>query len=126
MTFEQQVTFVYTPEPEESWRFYAEMLGLEMVLDQGQCRIYRTGKNAFLGVCGCGPERKILADGIILTLVSDDVDGVYERLKAKGAHIAEEPKLNPRFNIYHFFLKDPAGYLLEVQTFNDPAWPAPE
>ncbi|MDA0653066.1 MAG: VOC family protein, partial [Proteobacteria bacterium] len=56
---------------------------------------------------------------------SDDVDNWYERLKAKGVAIEAPPSENARFNIYHFFLRDPDGYKLEIQTFRDPAWPRP-
>ncbi len=38
---DQQVTFIYSADLERSRRFYAEVLGLEQVLDQGACRIFR-------------------------------------------------------------------------------------
>ena len=31
--------------------------------------------------------------------------------------------LEATIDIYHFFLRDPDGYLIEVQRFLDPAWP---
>jgi catechol 2,3-dioxygenase-like lactoylglutathione lyase family enzyme len=61
-----------------------------------------------------------------IALVSQDVDGWYERLKAKGLSLEAPPKKNEKFNIYHFFLRDPDGYLLEIQQFLDPAWPQPD
>ena len=33
--------------------------------------------------------------------------------------IPNPPKINSKFNIYHFFFKDPNGYTLEVQKFLD-------
>ena len=55
--FEQQVTFIYASDPERSWRFYGETLGLELALDQGACRIYRVaGREGFLGVCRARAE----------------------------------------------------------------------
>ena len=39
---------------------------------------------------------------------------------AKHADIAEgEPQVNEKYNIYHFFLRDPEGRKLEVQRFLD-------
>ncbi len=32
---------------------------------------------------------------------------------------------NPEYRIYHCFLRDPDGYQIEIQRFDDPAWPAP-
>ena len=48
---EQQVTFLYTHNLEETAAFYEDILGLPLILDQGVCRIYRASGNAFLGFC---------------------------------------------------------------------------
>lgn len=124
LPFHQQVTFVLTGDLAASHRFYADQLGLPMVLDQGSCRIYQVAPNAFVGVCD---HRGAPADpgAVILTLVSDDVDGWAERLRADGVALEGAPTVNPRFSIRHFFLRDPAGYLVEIQQFLDPAWPKP-
>lgn len=121
--FGQQVTFLYTRDLAAAAHFYEEMLALPLVLDQGACRIYRVARDAFLGIC-------VRADApppgsAIVTLVTDDVDGWHARLVARGVQFEKPPALNPHFNIYHCFLRDPAGWLLEIQQFLDPAWPAP-
>ncbi len=123
--FDQQVTFLYTVNYARSIAFYREVLGLPLVLDQGACQIFRVSRDGFLGICECGPSSSATPDGIIVTLVCDDVDGWYRRLKAKGAAIDAPPSENVKFNIYHFFLRDPDGYKLEIQCFQDPAWPRP-
>ena len=43
---------------------------------------------------------------------------------AAGADIETRPEHNLEYRIYHFFLRDPNGYLLEIQRFEDPRWPA--
>lgn len=119
--FDQQVVFLPTSDLERADRFYRELLGLPLVLDQGVCRIYRTGPQGFLGVCGhlaVGP-----AAGVIVTLVTDDVDGWYQRLVEAGVDFDRPPSRNDRFGIYHVFLNDPDGNVLEIQRFEDPAWP---
>lgn len=119
----QQVTFLYTHDLAATAAFYEEVIGLKLVLDQGSCRIYRVAGNAFLGFC----QREGAPDqpqGMIVTLVSDDVDGWYEYLRTEGVVVEKPPQRNERYNIYHFFLRDPSGHLLEVQRFLDPAWPA--
>ncbi len=122
--FDQQVTFLYTRDLERSAAFYGETLGLPLVLDQGGCRIYRVSSDGFLGLCRCGESRPCNPEGVIVTFVSDDVDGWYERLKAKGVTFETPPRDNRAFNIYHCFLRDPDGYQIEIQRFDDPAWPA--
>ena len=120
--FDQQVTFLYTLDLATTARFYEQVLGLSLVLDQGTCRIYRVSADGFLGFCqrAEAPERPA---GIIVTLVTEDVDGWYARLSARGVAFEKAPALNPDYNIYHCFLRDPNGYLLEIQSFRDPAWP---
>ena len=45
------ITFLFVTDLEASHRFYADALDLPMVLDQGNCRIYRINRGAFLGIC---------------------------------------------------------------------------
>lgn len=114
------ITFCRVSDLERTTRFYEGLLGAEMVLDQGPCRIFRVREGAYLGFCegvdAPSPE------GVIITFVADDVDAWYERLSAEGVAFEKTPSANPRFRIYHCFLRDPDGYLIEIQRFDDPAW----
>ncbi len=121
---DQHVTFIYTRDLDESARFYAEVLGLEQVLDQGGCRIFRVAGDSFLGLC-TDRKRTAPTGGFALTFVTPAVDQWYEHLKDYGVTIESEPAENPRFHIYNFFARDPAGILIEFQRFLDPAWPQP-
>lgn len=121
--FNQQVTFLYTRDLAGTAAFYEELLGLPLALDQGSCRIYRIAGGAFLGFCQ-REETPAQPQGIIVTLVSDEVDAWYENLQARGVDFDKPPQHNETYNIYHCFLRDPNGYLIEIQQFLDPAWPA--
>ena len=121
--FDQQVTFLYCHDLRTSIAFYEETLGLEMVLDQGGCRIYRVSGDAFLGICQVREGRAVQPEGVIVTLVTADVDGWHRRLEDRGVAFETGPQAHADFNIYHCFLRDPDGYLLEIQRFEDPAWP---
>ena len=59
--------------------------------------------------------------GVILTLVTVDVDIWHGYLACQGVAL-EPPTHNPTYGIYHFFLQDPNGYLIEIQRFDDPEW----
>ena len=129
LSFDQQVTFLYVKDLEKSARFYGETLALQLVLDQALARIYRVGAgNAFLGVCVSSavqqappPDRAPL--GVIVTFVTDDVDGIYEELRGKGVVFETVPTVNAAYKIYNCFFRDPDGYLLEIQKFLSPEWP---
>ena len=49
--WQQQITFIYVSNLANSHRFYAENLGFELLVDQGDCRIYQTSSHGYLGLC---------------------------------------------------------------------------
>jgi catechol 2,3-dioxygenase-like lactoylglutathione lyase family enzyme len=114
------VTFLFVADLETSHSFYSGILGFEPVVDQGDCRIYRVTATGFLGIC-VRPER-VQDDGVIVTLVTDDVDGMHERLVAAGAVVESEPEHSEQYRIRHAFYRDPDGHLVEVQSFDNPNW----
>ena len=115
--FEQQVVFLSVSDLEVSSKFYGETLGLRLARDQGTCRIFHLSGTSYVGVCQGDPPRS--PNGLTLTMVSDDVDGWYKRLKDQ-VKIRHPPKLNEKYQIYHFYLEDPDGYTIEIQRFLDP------
>jgi len=118
--FDAAITFCYTEDLIETARFYEEVLGLELAVDQHRCRIYRVTESAFIGFCS-RPEAP-RPEGVVLTFVTDDVDGWYERLSAAGVQFEKAPCPNPDYRIYNAFARDPNGYLIEIQRFDDPNW----
>lgn len=120
---EQSVTWIYTDDLDGTCRFYGTTLGLHQVLDQGGCRIFRQSASSFLGVCRVRPGRHSEPKGVVITFVTPDVDGWHRHLIAQGVTPDGVPTYSEAFNVYCFFARDPNGYLLEFQTFRDPAWP---
>jgi catechol 2,3-dioxygenase-like lactoylglutathione lyase family enzyme len=114
--FDSQITFVYTGDLGRSAAFYGQQLGLELARDQGACLIYRVTSDAYLGVC---THHTPNPGGIILTLVTDDVDGWAARLRAADVEV-DGPHANARFELYHCFVHDPDGHLVEIQRFDNP------
>ena len=117
--FDQQITFLHTRNLKAVREFYEHNLSLPLVRDQGSCLIFRAAQGAYLGFCehieSIQPGRRV-----ILTLVTDDVDGWYRKLISQGANVVSAPQANPKYQIYHFFLKDPDGYWVEIQRFDQP------
>ena len=120
--FDAGITFCYTRDLKRTAQFYEEVLGLPLVLDQGGCRIYGVSDGAHFGFCE--REETEGVKGVILTFVTQDVDGWYEKLSREGVEFERTPAFNPDYNIYHCFLRDPDGRLLEIQRFEDPRWPS--
>lgn len=115
----QQITFLGTTNLANTAEFYERVLGLELVVDQGTCRIYRTAGSAYLGFC----QRETAPEGcdqVVLTLVTDEVDECAQYLLSQGIQLDHPPKINHKYNIYHFYLSDPNGYKIEIQKFLHP------
>jgi len=120
--FDAGITFLATTDLDATSVFYQDVLGMPMVLDQGQCRIYRVADRSFIGFCR--RDEPAGTDGVVLTLVTDEVDDWYRRLSEAGVTIEKTPQQNEEYQIYHLFARDPNGYLVEIQRFDDPRWSA--
>ena len=117
---DQQITFIYTHNLNASTEFYEQKLGFELWLDQETCRIYTVSAYAYLGLCQTSEISTPPADkqsSVIFTLVTQQVDEWFDYLKERGVEFEKPPTLNQKYNIYHCFLRDPSGYLIEIQRF---------
>ena len=103
--------------------FYRQVLGLPLIEDQGWAKVYRIHGAANVGIVETrrGPVEKPVGAGTLLSIVVEDVDAWYERLKDEPTiEILGPPAMVATILVYSFFLKDPAGYLIEIQAFTDP------
>lgn len=119
MKLDGLIAFYPCHDLEATRNFYERDLCLPLVRDQGTCLIFGVAKNAYVGFCqhnDAVPEH----GGLIVTLLTDDVDSFYQRLRKLGIETEGMPKLNDMHHIYHFFALDPDGYRVEVQRFLEP------
>lgn len=108
------IVFLSTRALGDIVHFYTSRMGMSVWLEQEDCTILRHGDLA-LGFCG---RDRADTCGIITFWYRTDaeVDERYRDLK----DLAEDaPRLNEKYRIYHFFLRDPEGRRLEVQRFLD-------
>ena len=90
------------------------------MLDQTTCRIFRICPNCYLGFCVTDGETG--SDEVIITLEIENVDEYCQSLQNRGIEIEVQPRLNEQYQIYQMFVRDPNGYLIEIQRFLDPRW----
>lgn len=120
MLRECAITFYYYEDIHAVAPFYEEVLGFELVLDQGLARIYRIVGNAYFGIVdgNKGHLKHQPQSATLLTVVSEDVTGWHERVKAAGVTGLSEILRGTYCE--HFFFEDPAGYAIEIQRFHNP------
>jgi len=117
-----QITFLYYNDLEPIDRFYREVMGLELVEDQGWAKIYAVSEGAFVGIVEGArgfykPQEK---NAVLITLVVGDVPAWYDHLKSQGVKMLTEVKEHEAIQVRGFFCQDPGGYSIEVQQFLDP------
>jgi predicted enzyme related to lactoylglutathione lyase len=128
MNLTVQVAYLEVSDHEASLAFYHDVLGLEVRNDvktdygrwlsvgpKGQPEL-----SIVLASVGVGrpPEdaqtlRTLLAKGALAGLVfsTDDVDGVFETIRASGAEVMQEPMDQP-YGVRDCAFRDPSGNML--------------
>jgi catechol 2,3-dioxygenase-like lactoylglutathione lyase family enzyme len=125
-------TFLPHTDPEASLAFYRDLLGFEVRNDVGSGTMRwitvgpagRPGTSIVLEPPAADPgitddERRTITEMMAkgsyarLTLASDDLDAVFDRLKAGGAELVQEPTEQP-YGIRDCAFRDPAGNLIRV------------
>lgn len=106
------IVFFGTKQSEALRDFYVGKVGMDVWLEQEDCTIYKHG-NLLLGFC----LRESLDSCGIITFyfdTKDEVDTMYDTFRQEAD---EEPRINEKYRIYHFFVRDPEGRLVEFQQF---------
>lgn len=113
------ITFFYYQDVERAARFYREIMGFELVIDQGFAKIFRVANSAYMGVVDehKGAQRAHPNKPVELTVIVSDPDAWYAYLRAKGVQPLSEPRTLEALNLRMFLLHDPEGYLIEIQQF---------
>jgi predicted enzyme related to lactoylglutathione lyase len=116
------ITFFYHKDIEPAVKFYGEVMDFQLVSDQGWAKIFRIAGNSYMGVVTgkrgfYQPQEK---NAVLLTVVVDNVQAWYERLRETSAIFLTEVQDKPEIQVRCFFLQDPAGYAIEIQQFLDP------
>jgi len=117
------ITFLTHDDLEAGARFYGDTLGLPLIEGHGWAKVHRISEGACIGLVssrGAGTEGPV-GGGVLLSIAVDDVDAWYDRLRDEPRiEITSKPAMVPGIPVYSFFLRDPAGYRVEIQAFTDP------
>lgn len=117
--FSQQITVLYVRHLDASHAFYGGLLRLPLARIQEKCRVYRVAPNAYLALC----ESEAAApacDGMMVRLVTDDVDGWYAFMVAHNSPVEGPPEHIDHLLITRCVLHDPDGYRVEIVCPDDP------
>ena len=125
-------SFLPHDDPDAALAFYRDTLGFEVRNDVGYRGMHwitvappgQPGTSIVLYPPGASPgitddERRTIAEMMAkgsyahIVLTTADLDGVFERLQARGAEVVQEPTEQP-YGIRDCAIRDPAGNLIRI------------
>ncbi|MGY1456464.1 VOC family protein [Streptomyces sp. SS8] len=125
--------FLPHEDPEASLAFYRDVLGFEVRTDVGEGRMRwitvgpagQAGTSVLLAPPAADPgitedERRTITEMMAkgtygwIQLGTPDLDGTFEKVRAKGAEVVQEPVEQP-YGVRDCAFRDPAGNLVRVQ-----------
>lgn len=112
MTVRRIVTNIAATELEEARRFYCDILGLDLLMDQGWIRTFGSDRqmSVQLSVMTEGGSGTPVPD---ISIEVEDVDAVLAKLANAGV-AAEYGPVDEPWGVRRFFVRDPAGSLVNV------------
>lgn len=112
------ITFIYCRDLPRAMRFYEDVMGLSLAIDQGWCKIYRLCEGAHLGLVDetRGLHRWASEKPVQICLRVADVDGWYGFIKGLATEAHSEMFDNENLGIRAFVFDDPEGYQIEIQS----------
>jgi lactoylglutathione lyase len=112
------ITFLYYRDLAGAMRFYEDILGLPLVIDQGWSKIYRICPGAHVGLVdeAKGMHRAAPEKPVQLCLRVPDVDAWFAYASNLSLPGLSKLSVNDALGIRAFVFDDPEGYQIEVQS----------
>ncbi|MEM8630244.1 MAG: VOC family protein [Pseudomonadota bacterium] len=112
------ITFFYYRDLAAAMAFYEEVMGLQLAIDQGWCKIYRICPGAHVGLVdeSRGMHRAAEVKPVQLCIRVADVDGWYAYAAAQHLPGLSDLFQNDALGIRAFVFDDPEGYQIEIQS----------
>ncbi len=115
---ELAITFLYYRDLPVAMRFYEDVLGLPLAIDQGWCKIYQICPGAHVGLVDetKGMNKWATTKPMQLCIRVPNVDDWYAYARALALDSLSELFVNDEIGIRAFVFNDPEGYQIEIQS----------
>ena len=115
---ELAITFFYYRDLPAAMKFYEDVLGLSLAIDQGWSKIYQVCPGAHVGLVDetRGMNKWAATKPVQLCIRVPDVDAWYTYLKERSVDNLSELFSNEEIGIRAFVFTDPEGYQIEIQS----------
>ncbi|MGO4675235.1 VOC family protein [Bosea sp. 2YAB26] len=112
------ITFLYYRDLPQAMRFYEDVLGLELTIDQGWSKIYLITEGGYVGLVdeSRGSHRAHPVKPVQICIRVADVDGWHAYVESVGVSALKPPRSHEALRIRAFVFDDPEGYQIEMQS----------
>ncbi len=112
------ITFLYYRDLPAAMRFYEEVLGLTLAIDQGWSKIYRITASGYVGLVDetRGSHRAHPVKPVQLCIRVADVAAWHAWVASQGVASLGPLRTNAELGISVFVFDDPEGYQIEIQS----------
>lgn len=120
--FKSTVLWTYYADLAAAEKFYEEVMGLELIVDQGWAKIYPTSATGFIGLVdgSRGMHRATRDKAVTVSFLTSDVDAWFARMKEQEERqrieLRHHEVLDEGF-VRVFVAYDIENYFLEFDTF---------
>lgn len=117
--FKATVVWFYYKDMTAIQRFYEDVLGFDLVADQGWAKIYRIGPTGYFGPVDeqRGMHNYTEKKAVTLSFITGDIDGWYRYVSGHGAIQMRSQDVSDTERYRAFVGYDPEGYYLEWDVF---------
>jgi predicted enzyme related to lactoylglutathione lyase len=111
------ITWLYYRNLPRAQKFYEDIMGFQMEVDQDWSKIYKIRDGAYVGLVdgAHGYHKANNIKPVILCLNVKDANKWHKKLQDNGLEIEEQPRESKRLKVKVFMFKDVEGYTIEIQ-----------
>ncbi len=119
--FDASITWLYYKDVLGMQQFYEEVLGFELVADQGWTKIYRVTDTGFIGLVDerRGMHKYTVDKAVNVSFLVEDIEGWHSYTGKANPFEIRSPELStgPESKYRAFVGYDPEGYFMEFDKF---------
>jgi predicted enzyme related to lactoylglutathione lyase len=114
VTVRRIVPDLHAEDPAASRSFYEQVVGLEVVMDQGWIVTFAApeDRGVQLSVMGADASAPVAPD---VSIEVDDVDAAHAAAVARGDEVVH-PLTDEPWGVRRFFVRDPSGKIINILT----------
>lgn len=119
LTVTATVLWLYYDELAPAQRFWEDLLGVDLLVDQGWAKVYPVSASGYLGLVDGdrGLHRATETSAATVSLFTREIDAWHRRATEQGVELRTRDITEERPRVRTFVAHDPGGYFVEWDTF---------